>query len=86
MPQGSLFNFGDKSSPASAATRKAATGGGGGGATNEVVGVVNGMKQRRMGGGDIVVSEMGLGTQRWGGADFNSPDEAGLYTFNSVYP
>lgn len=68
--QGSLFPFGDKSSPASAAKKKAAAGGGGG-VTNEVVGVVNGMRQRRMGGGDIFVSEMGLGTQRWGSADFN---------------
>ena len=38
------------------------------------MGVVNGMKQRRMGGGDIIVSEMGLGTQRWGSADFNGGD------------
>lgn len=34
------------------------------------------MRQRRLGGGDIAVSELGLGTQRWGGDDFNSPDEA----------
>ena len=41
-----------------------------------MVEVVEGMFHKRLGGGDIVVSEMGLGTQRWGGADFNSPDEA----------
>jgi len=35
------------------------------GATNEVVKTVNGMKQRRLGGSDIIVSELGLGTQRW---------------------
>ena len=43
-------------------------------ATNEVVGTVNGIRRKRLGGSDIVVSEVGLGTQRWGGADFNSPD------------
>ena len=35
------------------------------GKTNEVVKTVNGMKQRRLGGSDILVSELGLGTQRW---------------------
>ncbi len=35
------------------------------GPTNEVVKKVNGMRQRRLGGSDIVVSELGLGTQRW---------------------
>ena len=35
------------------------------GPTNEVIKVVNGMKQRRLGGTDIMVSELGLGTQRW---------------------
>jgi hypothetical protein len=35
------------------------------GDTNEVVRIVNNMKQRRLGNSDIVVSEMGLGTQRW---------------------
>ena len=44
-------------------------------ATNEVVGTVNGIRRKRLGGSDIVVSEVGLGTQRWGGADFNSPDK-----------
>ena len=71
---GSLFPFGDKSSPSAA--KSAPAGDGSRGRTNEVVKVVDGMRHRRLGGGDIVVSEFGLGTQRWGGADFNSPDEA----------
>mmetsp|Transcript_12429 Transcript_12429/g.24762 ORF Transcript_12429/g.24762 Transcript_12429/m.24762 type:complete len:494 (+) Transcript_12429:62-1543(+) len=45
------------------------------GPTNEVVRVVNGIKHRRLGGSDIVVSEVGLGTQRWASADSNAPDE-----------
>eukprot|EP00873_Tetraselmis_striata_P024668 jgi/Tetstr1/444932/TSEL_032750.t1 len=51
------------------------------GATNEVVRVVNGIRHKRLGGGDIIVSEMGLGTQRWGSADFNAPDEALCHAF-----
>ena len=35
------------------------------GPTNEVIKTVNGMKLRRLGGSDILVSELGLGTQRW---------------------
>jgi len=35
------------------------------GPTNEIVAVVDGIKQRRLGGSDIIVSEIGLGTQRW---------------------
>lgn len=35
------------------------------GDTNEVVKVVNRIKHRRLGNSDILVSEMGLGTQRW---------------------
>ena len=35
------------------------------GKTNDVIKTVNGMKQRRLGGSDIIVSELGLGTQRW---------------------
>ena len=34
------------------------------GPTNEVIKVVNGMKRQRLGGSDIIVSELGLGTQR----------------------
>eukprot|EP00611_Tribonema_gayanum_P019819 TRINITY_DN3509_c0_g1_i2.p1 TRINITY_DN3509_c0_g1~~TRINITY_DN3509_c0_g1_i2.p1 ORF type:complete len:474 (-),score=88.81 TRINITY_DN3509_c0_g1_i2:2557-3936(-) len=46
------------------------------GKTNEVVRTVNGIRHRRCGGGDIIVSEVGLGTQRWVSEDFNAPDEA----------
>ena len=46
------------------------------GETNSVVRVVDGIRQKRLGSTDIVVSEMGLGTQRWGSTDFNGPDEA----------
>lgn len=45
------------------------------GSTNEVVSVVKGMKRRRLGNSDIIVSELGLGTQRWVSSDFNAPDE-----------
>jgi aryl-alcohol dehydrogenase-like predicted oxidoreductase len=34
------------------------------------------MRMRTLGFSDIRVSELALGTQRWGGTDFNSPDEA----------
>lgn len=43
-------------------------------ATNEVVKVMDGIRRKRLGGSDILVSELALGTQRWGGADYNSPD------------
>ena len=33
------------------------------GATNDVVRTVNGIRHKRLGGGDIIVSEMGLGTR-----------------------
>eukprot|EP00966_Prymnesium_polylepis_P284781 6579428-Prymnesium_polylepis.1 len=36
----------------------------------------SGLRRRSLGSSAIVVSELGLGTQRWGGTDFNSPDEA----------
>jgi diketogulonate reductase-like aldo/keto reductase len=52
-----------------------------GGPTNEVVKVVNGMKRRRLGGSDIFVSELGLGTQRWVSTDFNAPDKDLCYHF-----
>ena len=51
------------------------------GPTNEVVKVKNGMKHRRLGGSDILVSELGLGTQRWMGTDFNSPNEEVCFQF-----
>ena len=51
------------------------------GPTNEVVKVVNGMKRRRLGGSDILVSELGLGTQRWVSADFNAPDKNQCFSF-----
>lgn len=53
----------------------------GGGPTGEVVKVVKGMKQRRLGNSDIFVSEMGLGTQRWVSSDFNAPDKELCYEF-----
>lgn len=51
------------------------------GPTNEVVKVVNGMKRRRLGGSDIFVSELGLGTQRWVSTDFNAPDKDLCFQF-----
>ena len=51
------------------------------GPTNEVVKVVHGMKRRRLGGSDIVVSELGLGTQRWVSLDHNAPDEKLCFDF-----
>ena len=33
--------------------------------TNEIVKVVEGIRHKRLGGSDIIVSELGLGTQRW---------------------
>ena len=43
------------------------------GNTNEVVEVVDGIRHKRLGGSGIIVSEVGLGTQRWGSTDFNAP-------------
>jgi hypothetical protein len=60
-------------------TRPASSGKGG--STNEIVRVVNGIKHRRLGGSDIVVSELGLGTQRWVSTDFNAPDKDLCYAF-----
>ena len=51
------------------------------GATNEVIKVVNGIKRRRLGGSDVIVSEIGLGTQRWASADFNAPSEGDCFEF-----
>jgi aryl-alcohol dehydrogenase-like predicted oxidoreductase len=39
------------------------------------------MKHRRLGGSDIVVSELGLGTQRWASEDFNAPDRDLCFRF-----
>ena len=35
-----------------------------------------GMRTRPLGASGVEVSELALGTQRWGSADFNAPDEA----------
>lgn len=43
--------------------------------TNEVIQNIHGMKHRRLGGSDILVSALGLGTQRWVSTDFNAPNE-----------
>ena len=51
------------------------------GPTNEVVGTVDGIRQKRLGGSGIIVSEVGLGTQRWGSTDFNAPGEAACHAF-----
>lgn len=51
------------------------------GPTNEIIKVVNGMRHRRLGGSDIVVSELGLGTQRWLSTDFNAPNEELCFDF-----
>ena len=49
--------------------------------TNSVVKTVDGIKHKRLGGGDIIVSEIGLGTQRWVSDDFNAPDEKLCFEF-----
>ena len=49
--------------------------------TNEIIKSINGMRQRRLGSSDILVSELGLGTQRWVSADFNSPTKEEIYQF-----
>jgi len=41
--------------------------------------VVNGMRWRSLGSSGILVSELGLGTQRWGSTDGNAPDEAACH-------
>ncbi|GAX15145.1 hypothetical protein FisN_12Lh154 [Fistulifera solaris] len=65
--------FGGRKDPAYGASSK--------GKTNEFIRTVNGMKHRRLGGSDIVVSELGLGTQRWVSSDFNAPNEAACFAF-----
>ena len=42
--------------------------------TNTVAKTVDGIRHRRLGGTGIIVSELALGTQRWGSTDFNAPD------------
>jgi hypothetical protein len=78
---GSIFGLpffgGDKKVNAATTPRKSSKGG----LTNEVVKVVNGIKHRRLGGSDVVVSELGLGAQRWASADFNAPDKDLCYAF-----
>ena len=69
---GASFSLPDWLGRAGASTGGAA---GAAGNTNEVVKTVAGIRHRRLGSGDIIVSELGMGTQRWGGADFNSPGE-----------
>ena len=51
------------------------------GTTNETVKIINGIRQKRLGNTDIFVSEIALGTQRWGSADFNAPDEKVCHDF-----
>ena len=51
------------------------------GSTNEIKKVVDGVRWRRLGGSELLVSEIGLGTQRWCGTDFNSPDQRQCFEF-----
>mmetsp|Transcript_22714 Transcript_22714/g.34351 ORF Transcript_22714/g.34351 Transcript_22714/m.34351 type:complete len:484 (-) Transcript_22714:125-1576(-) len=70
--------FGGSDDPAKAASKNSPKSKG---PTNEIVKTVKGMKRRRLGGSDIFVSELGLGTQRWVSADFNAPDKDICYKF-----
>jgi hypothetical protein len=75
-PAGLLDNFWDGITGNNAASPTSTSSASGeGGPTNEVVGVVDGIRQKRLGGSDIIVSEVGLGTQRWGSADTNAPNK-----------
>lgn len=67
MASGNFFSniFGDGGSNNIANASIGGTINAGKGPTNEVVKAVNGMKLRRLGGSDILVSELGLGAQRW---------------------
>jgi len=49
--------------------------------TNSIVGEIDNIRQKRLGSGDIIVSEMALGTQRWVSGDYNSPDENLCFEF-----
>lgn len=80
---GGIFG-GENGSVANAATSagiNAKINNSGKGPTNEIVKKVNGMNQRRLGGSDIIVSELGLGTQRWVSNDFNAPDKDAIFKF-----
>ena len=67
MASGNFFSniFGDGGNNNIANASIGGTINAGKGPTNEVVKAVNGMKLRRLGGSDILVSELGLGAQRW---------------------
>ena len=49
--------------------------------TGDVIRIVDGIKHKQLGYGDIVVSELGIGTQRWCSEDFNSPNEELCHKF-----
>jgi len=80
---GGLFSglFGDAQAGAKLAYPDYGKGIPGYGPTNEVVTTVNGIKHRRLGGSDIIVSELGLGTQRWCSSDFNAPNKDTCFKF-----
>ena len=75
---GGIFSFGDNGNASAAEFKQQKKPSG---PTNEVVKVVNGIKHRRLGGSDILVSELGLGTQRWASDDFNAPSEQDCFKF-----
>lgn len=77
---GGIFGNGGSSSSAAAANIKT-TVPGAKGPTNQILKTVNNMKHRRLGGSDIAVSELGLGTQRWVSTDFNAPNEELCFAF-----
>ena len=70
-----LFALLAESAAAFHATARPSVCGRAGFAAMQQKGEAGGMRTRPLGGSDIMVSELGLGTQRWGGTDFNSPDE-----------
>eukprot|EP00978_Attheya_sp_CCMP212_P012971 scaffold32351_cov60-Attheya_sp.AAC.9 len=51
------------------------------GPSNELVKIVDGMGHKRLGGSDIIVSDLGLGTQRWCSDDFNAPTQEDCFGF-----
>ena len=74
-PETMLFALLAESAAAFHATARPGVCGRAGFAAMQQKGEAGGMRTRPLGGSDIMVSELGLGTQRWGGTDFNSPDE-----------